>query len=149
LLQVLNEFRIPIPKQMKAMAEAALNSLARRAVEAPELSLSLIGNLLEESRIAGISLDTAALEMTLRDSLQKSCEDFYRNPRDLQSLRKCREQVTAAKLFALPLVLWPIQNYSYEILQTIYPEMKGEPEWAAEFEQLAELLTLRIEGLQS
>ena len=147
LLQVLNEFRIPIPKQMKALAEAALNSLARRAVEAPELSLSSIQALLQECRVAGVLLDTAALEMTLRDNLEKSCQDFYGNPHDLQSLRKCREQVAAAKALPLPQVLWSIQNYSYEVLQTVYPEMKqkGESEWVAEFEQLADLLTLRRE----
>jgi hypothetical protein len=147
LLQVLNEFRIPIPKQMKAMAEVALNSLARRAVVSPELSLSSIQALLEECRIAGVTLDTAALEMTLRNNLEKSFQDFYRNPHDLQSLRKCREQVAAAKALPLPQVLWSIQNYSYEILQTVYPELKqrGESEWLAEFEQLADLLTLRVE----
>jgi alpha-amylase/alpha-mannosidase (GH57 family) len=147
LLQVLNEFRIPIPKQMKAMAEVALNSLARRAVEAPELSLSSIQALLDECRIAGVPLDTAALEMTLGNNLEMSCQDFYRNPHDLQSLRKCRKQVAAAKALPLPQVLWSIQNYSYEILQTVYPEMKqkGESEWLAEFEQLADLLSLRRE----
>ena len=147
LLQVLNEFRIPIPKQVKAMGEVALNSLARRAVESPELSLSSIQTLLEECRTAGVPLDTAALEMTLRNNLEKSCQDFYRNPQDLQSLRKCREQVMAARSLPLPQVLWSIQNYSYEILQTVYSEMKqkGESEWLTEFEQLADLLTLRRE----
>jgi len=116
-------------------------------VEAPELSLSSIQALLEECRVAGVLLDTAALEMTLRDNLEKSCQDFYRNPHDLQSLRKCREQVAAAKALPLPLVLWSIQNYSYEILQTVYPEMKqqGGTEWVADFEQLADLLSLRRE----
>jgi hypothetical protein len=103
--------------------------------------------LLDECRIAGVPLDTAALEMTLGNNLEMSCQDFYRNPHDLQSLRKCRKQVAAAKALPLPQVLWSIQNYSYEILQTVYPEMKqkGESEWLAEFEQLADLLSLRRE----
>ena len=85
--------------------------------------------------------------MALRRNLEQSCQAFYRNPYDLESLRKCREQVAAAKALPLPQVLWSIQNYSWEILQTVYPEMKqkNESEWLAEFELLADLLSLRRE----
>lgn len=85
--------------------------------------------------------------MKLRRSLDRNCQDFRQNPCDLASLRKCREQVAAAKLLPLPIVLWSIQNFSYEILQAVYPEMKqkNEIEWLTEFEQLADLLTLRHE----
>jgi alpha-amylase/alpha-mannosidase (GH57 family) len=145
LLQVLNEYHIPVPKQMGATAEIALNNLARQAVEAPELGLSYIQGLLDEFRMAGVRLDTAALEMPLRRSLELNCQDFYRNPHDLPSLRKCREQVAAAKLLKLPLALWSIQNNSYEIFETVYPEMKRSNafEWLGEFDQLADLLNLK------
>ena len=144
-LQVLNEFRFPIPKQMQATAELALNGVARRLAEGPELSLASIRDLLGQCRAAHVRLDTSALEITLRRTLEKNSQDFYQNPRDLLSLRKCREQVAAAAGIAAPLVLWAIQNYCYEILQTVYREMKasGESEWVNEFEQLSDLLSLR------
>jgi len=46
----------------------------------------------------------------------------------------------------LPVVWWSLQNLCYEVLEKVYPEMreKGESDWAAEFEQLAALLSLKI-----
>ena len=145
LMQVLKELHIPVPKAMKATAEIALSSLLRRAVESSELSFASIQGLVEEFHVAEVPMDAAALEMRLRRGLEASFQDFYANPYELASLARCREQVAAAKLLPLPAVLWSIQNYSFEILQTVYPEMqqKGEAEWLAEFNQLADLLGLR------
>ncbi len=144
LLRVLNELHIPVPKAMKANAEVALNSLLRQAVELPELSLSSIQGLLEEFHADGVPVDASAVEMKLRRNLENSCQEFYADPYNLESLRRCREQVAAAKSLPLPGVLWSIQNYSYQIMQTVLPEMqqKNQTEWLAEFEQLAGLLNL-------
>ncbi len=147
LLRTLRELRIPVPQTMQATAEVALSSLLDRAVELPELSPASLQSLLDEFRAADVPLNASAVEMKLRRSLDRNCQDFRQNPCDLASLRKCREQVAAAKLLPLPIVLWSIQNFSYEILQAVYPEMKqkNEIEWLTEFEQLADLLTLRHE----
>ena len=147
LLLVLKELRIPVPKTMQAIAEVALNSLLRNAAELAEVSVSSIQSLLDEFRAADVPMDAAAVEMKLHRSLENSCQNFYVNPHDFESLRKCREQVAAAKLLPLPAVLWSIQNYAYEILQTFYPQMKhnNASDWLGEFEQLAGLLDLRLE----
>jgi hypothetical protein len=65
----------------------------------------------------------------------------------VDALRELRESVAIAKSLPLPLVLWSVQNRSWEILQKMYPKMKqnGESEWTAEFEQLGQLLSLRID----
>jgi alpha-amylase/alpha-mannosidase (GH57 family) len=146
LLRFMSDCHIPIPKEMRISAEVALNDLLRHALETPELDLPQIQNLLEEVRVAGVPLDTEALEITLRRNLENTCSRFYDQPRDLETLRKCREMVEGATLLPLPLVLWSLQNHCFAVLQNVYPEMKekGESEWVSEFEQFARLLSLRI-----
>jgi hypothetical protein len=120
--------------------------MLRRALESGELNLELIQSILEDMRTAGGALDETALEMTLRRHLERNAKHFFQNPLELDHLRRLREQVAAAKSLPLPLVLWSLQNLCYDILEKVYPEMleKGELEWTAEFQRLAELLSLKL-----
>ena len=146
LLRFLYDCGIPIPAQMRDNARIALNDLLRRVLQAPELDQPRIKNLLDQVRIAGAGLDTASLEIIVRRKLEQNCKNFFDRPRNLDALRQCRHDVEAARSLPLPLVLWSLQNHCYAILQTLYPEMKesNEQDWLAEFEQLAQLLDLRI-----
>ena len=56
LLRFMSDCGIPIPSELKAAAEVALNGLLRQALAAPELDQAAIQGLLEEMRIAGIPL---------------------------------------------------------------------------------------------
>jgi alpha-amylase/alpha-mannosidase (GH57 family) len=147
LLRFMRECNIPIPKELKVTAEFAVNSLLKRTFEDGGLDLERVQNLLEDARGIDAPLDQAALEITLRRNLERKAEAFLENPRDLSALRELREYVAIAKSLPLPLVLWSVQNRCWEILQKAYPEMKqnGESGWSVEFEQLAQLLSLRIQ----
>jgi hypothetical protein len=142
LLRFLNDCGVPIPSELKATAEVALNALLRQALAAPELDLAMIQGLLEEIRIAQIVLDQAGMEMTLRRNIEKGAERFLEDPKNLPRLAKFRESVAVARSLPFPLILWQVQNRCYEILQKVYP---GESRWSAEFKELAGLLSLRVE----
>jgi alpha-amylase/alpha-mannosidase (GH57 family) len=147
LLRFMRECNIPIPKELTVTAEFALNSLLRRAFQNGKLDLEGLQNLLEDVRTLDAPLDQATLEMTLRRNLEQKAEAFLGNPRDRDLLREFHQSVEIAKSLPLPLVLWSVQNRIWEILQKVYPEMKqnGESEWTAEFEQLANSLSLRVQ----
>jgi hypothetical protein len=147
LLRFLVDCGMPIPNELKATAEVALNGLLRQALAAPELDLAIIQGLLEEIRIAQISLDQAGLEITLRRNIEQGAERFLEEPKNLPRLAKLRETVAAARSLPFPLVLWQVQNRCYEILQRVYPSMPGggESRWSKEFRELAGLLSLRVE----
>ena len=146
LIRFLYECHIPIPNEMRDNARVALNDMLRHALAAPEMDGALIKNLLAQFPVAGAALDTPLLEITLRRNLEHTCKNFFEEPRNLNSLQKCRESVQAAKEVPLPLVLWAIQNLTYAVLQDLYPEMKqaNEQEWLAEFDQFAQLLGIRL-----
>jgi hypothetical protein len=54
---------------------------------------------------------------------------------------------SAARSLPFELILWQVQNRCYEILERLYPHTPrhGEAKWRAEFKELAELLSLRVE----
>jgi len=147
LLRFVAECGIPIPREMKATADVALNHLLREALAAPELNLERIQSLLEETRLAGVALDESNLEIVLRRNVEAASEPFFDNPRDLAGLEKLRKTVAAAVSLPLSLVLWRLQNRCYAVLQDVYPSMReeGRADWLTPFEELAGLLSLRVE----
>ncbi|HEY6389995.1 MAG TPA: DUF3536 domain-containing protein [Bryobacteraceae bacterium] len=146
LLRFMRDLNIPVPRGIKVTAELALNAMLRRALHADELNLDQIQGVLEDVRVADAPLDTEELEMILRRNIERSSAVFFENPADLEGLRKFRELVAAARSLPFPLVLWSLQNHCYSVLEKVYPQMreKGDSEWISEFEQLAELLGLRV-----
>jgi alpha-amylase/alpha-mannosidase (GH57 family) len=147
LLRFLSECAIPLPNEMKATAEVALNDLLVTALAAPELDLARIQSLLEETRLAGVRLDQEGLEVTLRRNVEASAEPFLKDPQDLASLEKFRIRAAAALSLPLKLVLWQLQNRCYAVLEEVYAGMreKRQLEWLREFQELAGLLSLRVE----
>jgi alpha-amylase/alpha-mannosidase (GH57 family) len=142
LLRFLSDCGMPIPSELKATAEVALNGLLRQALAAPELDLAVIQGLLEEARIAQILLDQTGLEITLRRNVENGARLFLEDPKNLPRLAKFRGTVAAARSLPFPLILWQAQNLCYEILKKCYP---GESRWNEEFRELAALLSLRVE----
>jgi alpha-amylase/alpha-mannosidase (GH57 family) len=147
LISFLNDCGIPIPKELQATAEAALNGLLRDALAAPELDLPAIKNLLEEVRIADAPLDLAGMELTLRRNIEKGVERFLEDPRDLRRLSKFRETLEAARATPFEPVLWEVQNHCYDVLKKIYPHMlqEGDARWSEAFKELAKLLSLHVD----
>ena len=151
LLRFMSDCGIPIPRELKASAEVALNGLLRQALAAPELDKTAIQGLLEEMHIAGIPLDQAGLEIVLRRNLEKGADLFFEDPRNLARLAKFRDNLIAARALPFRLVLWSVQNRCYEVLQKVYPQVrenglneKADAHWLAQFQELAALLSLRV-----
>ncbi len=151
LLHFMSDCGIPIPRELKAAAEVALNGLLRQALAAGDLDQTVIQGLLEEMRIAGIPLDQGGLEIVLRRNLEKGADRFFEDPTKLAGLTKFRDNLVAARSVPFPLVLWSVQNRCYEVLQKVYPEMrekvaqdKTDARWVSEFGELAGLLSLRV-----
>jgi hypothetical protein len=143
LLRFMSDCGIPIPRELKAAAEVALNGLLRQALAAAELDQSAIQTLLEEMRVAGIPLDQAGLEIVLRRNLEHCAARFFDDPTNLALLTTLRDNLIAARSLPFPLVLWSVQNRCYELLKKRDPH--ADPRWIAERSELAGLLQLATE----
>jgi hypothetical protein len=147
LLRFMRHCHLPIPKELNITAELALNDLLRVAIEDGPLDGERVQSLIEDVRTLGVPLDQSTLEITLRRNLERRAEALLEDFRNLDALRELRRSVAIAKSLPLPLVLWSLQNRCWEILHTVYPEMKDNDarEWIAELEELARLLGLRVQ----
>jgi alpha-amylase/alpha-mannosidase (GH57 family) len=143
LLRFMSDCGIPIPRELKAAAEVALNGLLRQALAAPELDEAAIQGLLDEMRVAAIPLDQAGLEIVLRRNLEHSAGLFFEDPKNLAHLTTLRDNLIAARSLPFPLVLWSVQNRCYDLLQKMDPQ--ADPQWVAECRELAGLLQLAPE----
>ncbi|HUA17572.1 MAG TPA: DUF3536 domain-containing protein [Bryobacteraceae bacterium] len=146
LLAFLAECGIPIPGEMKATAEVALNHLLERALSSGELDQERIQGLLEQTRVAGVTLDERRLEAVLRRNVEAASGRFSKDPRNPANLDALRRTVASASAVPLKLVLWRVQNQCYEVLEEVYPALReeGQEEWLAGFRELAGLLSLRV-----
>ncbi len=143
LLRFMSDCGIPVPRELKAAAEVALNGLLRQALAAPEIDQATIQSFLEEMRIAGVPLDQAGLEIVLRRNLEHGGDRFFDDPKNLALLTKFRDNLIAARSLPFPLVLWSVQNRCYELLRKIDPQ--ADPRLVAECRELAGLLQLATE----
>jgi len=140
LLRFMSDCNIPIPRELKAAAEVALNGLLRQALASEELDQATIQTLLEEMRIAGIPLDQAGLEIVLRRNLEHVAARFFEDPKNPKLLTRFRNDLTVAGSLPFPLVLWAVQNHCYDLLRRL--DSKDDSDWARQFRKLAGLLQL-------
>lgn len=147
LLRFMYDIRMPIPKELQSTAEIALNGLMMHTLAALDLDGAAIETLLEEIRIAGITLDQAGLEIVVRRNIEECTDRFFQAPGNLEHLTRLSANVRAARSLPFPLVLWSPQNRCYEVLQKVYPNARdhGPAEWVDRFRELAELMQLRID----
>jgi hypothetical protein len=143
----------PIPKELEASMEYAINSLLRRALGDPVLDALRIGMLLEEASENQVTLDSTTLEYTIRRNLERMSETFLESSGDLKALETLRDGLKVARSLPFPVILWSVQNKIYEMYQRSYKRIAGRAArqdvaataWTAAFRSLAELADVKVE----
>jgi alpha-amylase/alpha-mannosidase (GH57 family) len=151
LIRFVSELGLPLPRHLTMAAEFVLNTDLQEAFESPELDRKHVDRLLEESRRAGIELDSARLEFALRGKVEQLADAFRKQPEDLARLRSVESALDLASSLPFELNLWKPQNIYFEILQSFYPKFRAlastrEPfnEWVLHFTALGDKLRVRI-----
>jgi alpha-amylase/alpha-mannosidase (GH57 family) len=153
LMRFLKDSGAPPPKALYAAAEVVLNADLRRAFEKEEFSPELIDTFLDASTSEGISLDEETLEYALRKSLEGMVERITASPTELGLLKKLDEAVGMLHSLPFQVNLWKVQNTFYDLLQTIYPELREKADrgnekaqkWVGHFRVLGEKLSVRVD----
>ncbi len=153
LMRFLKDSGTPPPRALYAAAEVVLNAGLRRAFEKEEFSPEFIDTFLDESRSEGISLDEDTLEYALRRSLERIVERLFASPTELGLLEKLNEAVNILRSLPFQVNLWKVQNTFYDLLQTVYPELREKAhqgdensrKWVGHFRALGQKLSVRVE----
>jgi hypothetical protein len=151
LIRFVSELGLPLPRHLTVAAEFVLNTDLQEPFESPELDRKHFDRLLEESRQAGVELDSARLEFALRGKVEQLAEAFRKQPEDLARLRSVESALDLARSLPFELNLWKPQNIYFEILQSFYPKFRAlasiheaSNEWVLHFTALGDKLLVRI-----
>jgi alpha-amylase/alpha-mannosidase (GH57 family) len=153
LMRYLKDSDTPPPKALYAAAEVVLNAGLRRAFENEQFSREVLDPFLDESRSEGISLDVETLEYSLRQGLERMADRLLSNPAELALLEKLNEATSILNSLPFQVNLWKVQNVFYDLLQSVYPELRTKAaqgnerarEWIDHYSALGKNLSVRVE----
>ena len=99
-------------------------------------------------------MDTQWLEISLRKIIEKDMELFQENPKR-ENLQRMNTLVTIIFLFPVQINLWRVQNIYYEVLQSLYSDVKEKADggdeqarvWLAEFLHLGQRLSIDVDEM--
>jgi hypothetical protein len=152
MMRFLKHLNIPPPKALYTSAELVLNAGLREAFEEEAFDVNLVSNLLEESKLMGISLDADTLEFALRKSLERMAEKFLAAPDDLNLLQRLEGALQLVQKLPFHAHLRRIQNAFNDIWQSEFDAQRLKAEkgdetaiqWVHYFSRLGQLLSFRI-----
>ncbi len=153
LMRFVTALNLPLPKRFQISAEFTLNADLRKAVEAENLDLARVESLLAEARKAGIALDEATLEFSLRRKIEEVAQRFRQEPGDLALLQELGAKTGLAQSLPFEINLWAVQNLFYDAVQDVFPQVRARAEqgdegagnWVEQFRALGETLRVRVD----
>ncbi|WP_287158527.1 DUF3536 domain-containing protein [Chloroflexus sp.] len=126
LMRFLASMGMPVPREFQIAAEFAINTELRRLFEAEPLDFDRINSLLREAQRSGVTLDSEGLSYALSRTIRSISEQFQLTPEDRGLLTQLDAAVGLARSLPFEVDVWHTQNVYYELLQTVYPQMKIE-----------------------
>jgi hypothetical protein len=152
LMRFLADLHVEQPKLFKMLAEFALNSRLREALQQENINVEKVQNLLREASAMNIVLDTATLEFVVRKQAEERARVFWEHPKETAGLERLEAAVNLARSLPFDVNLWQVQNLSAQKLNGTFKEMRAQADTGDEFAKqwldhmtpLAEQLDLRV-----
>lgn len=152
LMRFLASMGMPVPREFQIAAEFAINTELRRLFEADPLDFDRIHSLLREAKRSGVTLDAEGLSYALSRTIRRISETFQLTPEDRALLAQLDAAVGLMRDLPFEVDVWHAQNVYYELLQSVYPQMKAEAEagyadahaWVRLFRALGAKLRFRL-----
>jgi len=152
LMRFLADLHVEQPKLFKMLAEFALNSRLREALQQENVNVEKVQNLLREASAMNIVLDTATLEFVVRKQAEEKARMFWEHPKETTGLERLEAAVNLARSLPFDVNLWQVQNLSAQKLNGTFKEMRAQADTGDEFAKqwldhmtsLAEHLDLRV-----
>jgi len=152
LMKFLADLHVDQPKLFKTLAEFALNSELREALQKDEAMTDRVRNLAQEAATMQVAIDTSNLEFIVRKQTEQRAYAFWRNPAELPSLEQLESAVHRAQSMPFKVNLWKVQNLAAERLDGTLSAMRAQAAqgdenaqaWVSHMDSLADTLGLRV-----
>jgi hypothetical protein len=127
LIRFVTSLGNPPPDFLHYAANFVLNLSLKGAFEDEELDFEHIENLLDEARLAGVSIDAATLEMVIRKKIERLGERFATGIDDLSTLQQLNGLITLLGSLPFQVNTWKVQNIFFELLNSPdYESLQGK-----------------------
>lgn len=152
LIRFLTNSAKPVPKSLSLAAEIVLNSRLSEAFQSTYPDPENIQALLDEARLAGVTIDHATLEFALRKNLERIAEEVLATPNDIELVQHLVNAATLLETLPFEVDLTRVQNLCFQLLDAAclaFPSMDARegqsPEQLTElFQILEEKLGMRV-----
>ena len=118
LLRFVTSLGDPPPDFLHYAAKFFLNLSLKQAFEDEELKLEHIENLLDEARLAGVSIDAATLEMVIRKKIEGFALLLFNGIEDIFILRELEAIITLLDSLPFQVNIWKVQNICFQLLSS-------------------------------
>ena len=153
LIHFLRDLGVPLPKPMATAAEFALNGTLRREIETEPLDVDRVRSLMEQVRVAKVTLDETTLEYAARMALEKLMRQFAADPENSELLDRVEARAGLMNSLPFPVVLWLPQNIWFEMLRTVFDAFQqraadGDEQaaaWVDRFRRVGQSLSARVD----
>lgn len=152
LIRFLKGSGAPSPKVLSLAADMCLNARIGRIFQGAAPDLPAVQPLLEEAQLAGASLDTAALGLLLKITIERLAEQFAAQPDDLACMEQLNTSTELARMLPFEVNLWITQTICFKVMHAHWPAFKDQAdqgndearEWLRSATLLAENLSVQL-----
>ena len=124
LIRFLKGSGTPWPKVLSVAADLYLNAKLREVIQGEGLDPEVVKPLLEEARLAGATLDAAALGLLLSSNIERLAEELLGQPDDVALMEKLNKSAKLVQVLPFEVNLWKTQNICYNILHACCSDFK-------------------------
>jgi hypothetical protein len=153
LMRFLADLHVEQPKLLRILAQVALNSEIRDALQEKALGTERLHILLREAAQMQVGVEAQSLEFIVRRRAEQSAQDFWSNPTESAGLERLVEAVDLAKSMPFQVNLWKVQNLCAQRLDGTLAGMKARAQqgdetasrWVSRLTSLASALGVRAD----
>lgn len=120
LLQVFDEINMAVPKQLKLPIDLAINTKLINMLEAEEINLKALENLLDVAKRIAVELDTVTLNYLANERVRALIDELAKDPNDNELLKYIVDLLRLIKRGDIKPELWEAQNTAFLIKTNIY-----------------------------
>jgi alpha-amylase/alpha-mannosidase (GH57 family) len=118
LLRFVTSLGNPPPEFLHYAANFVLNLDLKRAFEDKRLDLEHIQDLLDEARLAGVSIDAATLEMVIRKKIEGFALLLFKGIEDIFMLQELEAIITLLDHLPFQVNIWKVQNICFQLFSS-------------------------------
>jgi alpha-amylase/alpha-mannosidase (GH57 family) len=152
LMKFLADLHVDQPRLFQTLAQFALNSELREALQKDETITDRVRSLVQEAATMNVAIDTQNLEFIVRKQTEQRAYAFWRNPTELPRLEQLQTAVQRAQTMPFKVNLWKVQNLFAQKLDGTLTSMREQADqgnenartWVDHMGSLADTLGLRV-----